>query len=156
MSAKTNERTGKRESWHGLGKWERGKDFGKWVTCGKYWRTRELKRQKGIVKCNWELKKMVQIVGNLEWELLKNVEIRKSIYDRITNTRFVDPLFENFAYIKKNHIFSLLFNKIMFIWYEIPLRSTLWSVWKLRRILGNIMFQTLHKIHIDSVVFYVK
>jgi hypothetical protein len=23
---------------------------------------------------------MVQIVGNLEWELLKNVEIRKSIY----------------------------------------------------------------------------
>jgi hypothetical protein len=55
---------------------------------------------------------MVQIVGNLEWELLKNVEIRKSIY---TNTRFVDPLFENFAYIKKNHIFSLLFNKIMFI-----------------------------------------
>jgi hypothetical protein len=58
---------------------------------------------------------MVQIVGNLEWELLKNVEIRKSIYDRITNTRFVDPLLENFAYIKKNHIFSLLFNKIMFI-----------------------------------------
>jgi hypothetical protein len=58
---------------------------------------------------------MVQIVGNLEWELLKNVEIRKSIYARITNTRFVDPLFENFAYIKKNHIFSLLFNKIMFI-----------------------------------------
>ena len=48
---------------------------------------------------------MVQIVGNLEWELLKNVEIRKSIY---TNTRFVDPLYENFAYIKKNHIFSLL------------------------------------------------
>jgi hypothetical protein len=29
-----------------------------------------LKRQKGIVKCNWELKKMVKIVGNLEWELL--------------------------------------------------------------------------------------
>jgi hypothetical protein len=52
---------------------------------------------------NWELKKMVQIVGNLEWELLKNVEIRKSIYARITNTRFVDPLFKNFAYIKKNH-----------------------------------------------------
>jgi hypothetical protein len=51
---------------------------------------------------------MVQIVGNSEWELLKNVEIRKSIYARITNTRFVDPLFENFAYIKKNHIFSLL------------------------------------------------
>ena len=51
---------------------------------------------------------MVQIVGNLEWELLKNVEIRKSIYARITNTRFVDSLFENFAYIKKNHIFSLL------------------------------------------------
>ena len=138
------------------GKWERGKDFGKWVTCGKYWKIRELKRQKGIVKCNWELKKMVQIVGNLEWELLKNVEIRKSIYARITNTRFVDPLFENFAYIKKNHIFSLLFNKIMFIWYEIPLRSTLWSLWKLRRILGNIIFQTLHKIHIDSVVFCIK
>ena len=108
------------------GKWERGKDFGKWVTCGKYWKIRELKRQKGIVKCNWELKKMVQIVGNLE--LLKNVEIRKSIYARITNNRFVDPLFENFAYIKKNHIFSLLFNKIMFIWYEIPLRSTLCEV----------------------------
>jgi len=53
---------------------------------------------------------MGQIVGNLEWELLKNVEIRKSIYARITNTRLVDPLFENFAYIKKNHIFSLLFN----------------------------------------------
>jgi hypothetical protein len=53
---------------------------------------------------------MLQIVGNLEWELLKNVEIRKSIYARITNTRF-----EKFAYIKKNHIFSLLFNKIMFI-----------------------------------------
>jgi hypothetical protein len=33
---------------------------------------------------------MVQIVGNLEWELLKNVEIRKSIYARITNTRFVN------------------------------------------------------------------
>jgi hypothetical protein len=33
---------------------------------------------------------MVQIVGNLEWELLKNVEIRKSIYAHITNTRFVD------------------------------------------------------------------
>jgi hypothetical protein len=47
----------------------KGKDFRKWVTCGKYWRIRELKRQKGIVKCNWELKKMVQIVGNLEWEL---------------------------------------------------------------------------------------
>ena len=33
-----DERTGpvKGESWHGLGKWERGKDFGKWVTCGKY------------------------------------------------------------------------------------------------------------------------
>jgi hypothetical protein len=78
------------------------------VTCGKYWRIRELKRQKGIVKCNWELKKMIQIVGNLEWELLKNMEIRKSIYPRITNTRFVDPLFENFAYIKKkSHIFSL-------------------------------------------------
>jgi hypothetical protein len=30
---------------------------------------------------------MVQIVGNLEWELLKNVEIRKSIYARITNTK---------------------------------------------------------------------
>jgi hypothetical protein len=30
---------------------------------------------------NW--KKMVQIVGNLEWELLKNVEIRKSKYARI-------------------------------------------------------------------------
>ena len=58
---------------------------------------------------------MVQIVGNLEWELLKDVEIRKSIYARITNTRFVNPLFENSAYIKKNHIFSLLFNKIMFI-----------------------------------------
>ena len=130
---------------------ERGKDFGKWVTCGKYWRIRELKRQKGIVKCNWELKKMVQIVRNLEWELLKNVAIRKSIYARITNTRF-----ENFAYIKKNHIFSLLFNKIMFIWYTIPLRSTLWSLWKLRRILGNIIFQTLHKIHIDSVVFCIK
>jgi hypothetical protein len=64
---------------------------------------------------------MVQIVGNLEWELLKNVEIGKSKYGRITNTRFVDPLFENFAYIKKNHICSLLFNKIMFIWYEIRL-----------------------------------
>jgi hypothetical protein len=45
----------------------------------------------------------------------KNGEIRKSKYARITNTRFVDPLFENFAYIKKNHICSLLFNKIMFI-----------------------------------------
>jgi hypothetical protein len=55
-----------------------------------------------------------------EWELLKNVEIRKSIYAHITNTRFVDPPFENFAYIKTNHIFSLMFNKIMFIWYEIP------------------------------------
>jgi hypothetical protein len=175
------------------------KDFGKWVTCGKYWRIRELKRQKGIVKCNWELKKMVQIVGNLEWELLKNVEIRKSIYNRITNTRFEEvcleqekshicftsflfdkimliwykiphyqcgfcavsekwyflvygaqtldswtPFLENFVYIKKNHIFSLLFNKIMFIWYEIPLRSTLWRLWKLRRTLGNIIFQTLY------------
>ena len=68
---------------------------------------------------------MFQIIGNLEWELLKNVEIRKSIYARITNTRFVDLLFENFAYIKKNYIFSLLFNKIMLIGYEIPLRSTL-------------------------------
>jgi hypothetical protein len=54
------------------------------------------------------------------------------------------------------HIFSLLFNKIMFIWYEIPLRSTLWNLWKRRRILGNIIFQTLHKIHIDSVVFCIK
>ena len=36
MSVKTNERTDKRESWHGLGEWERGKDFGKWVACGKY------------------------------------------------------------------------------------------------------------------------
>jgi hypothetical protein len=60
----------------------------------------------------WE--RISNIVGNLEWELLKYVEIRKSIYARITNTRF-----ENSAYIKKNHIFSLLFNKIMFIWYEI-------------------------------------
>ena len=51
---------------------------------------------------------MVQIVGNLEWELLKNVKIRKSIYARITNTRFVDPLFKNFVYIKKNHTCSLL------------------------------------------------
>ena len=153
MSAKTNERTDKRESWHGLRKWERGKDFGKWVTCGKYWRIRKLKRQKGIAKCNWKSKKMVQIVGNLEWELIKNVEIRKSKYARITNTRFVDRLFENFAYIKKNHIFSVLFNKIMFIWYEIPLRSTLWSLWKLCHILGNM---TLHKIHIDSVVFCIK
>ena len=58
---------------------------------------------------------MGQIVGNLEWELFKNVEIMKSIYARITNTRLEDPLFENFAYIKKHHIFSLLFNKIMFI-----------------------------------------
>jgi hypothetical protein len=56
MSAKTNERIKGRVGtvW---GKWERGKDFGKWVTCGKYWRIRELKRQKGIVKCNWKLKK---------------------------------------------------------------------------------------------------
>jgi hypothetical protein len=147
MSAKTNERTDKRGSRHGLRKWERAKDFGEWVRSGKYWRIRELKRQKGIVKCDWELKKMVQIVGNLEWELLKNVEIRKSIYARITNTRFVDPFFENFAYIKKNHIFSLLFNKIMFIWYEIPLRSTLWSLWKLRHILRNIIFQTAQNPH---------
>ena len=51
---------------------------------------------------------MVQIVGNLEWELLKNVEIRKFIYACITNTRFVDHLFKNFAYIKKNHTCSLL------------------------------------------------
>jgi hypothetical protein len=50
------------------------------------------------------------------------------------------------------HIFFLLFNKIMFIWYEIPLRSTLWSLWKLRRILGNIIFQTLHKITL--IVWY--
>jgi hypothetical protein len=35
MSAKTNERIKGRVGtvW---GKWERGKDFGKWVTCGKY------------------------------------------------------------------------------------------------------------------------
>jgi hypothetical protein len=55
--------------------------------CGKYWRIRELKRQKGIAKYNWELKKMVQIVGNLEWELLKNVEIRKSIYAKPNETK---------------------------------------------------------------------
>jgi hypothetical protein len=83
-------------------KWERGKDFGKWVTCGKYWRIRELKRQKGIVKCNWELKKMVQIVENLEWELLKYVEIRKSIYARITNTRFVDPTYFTSTFISNS------------------------------------------------------
>jgi hypothetical protein len=58
---------------------------------------------------------MVQIVGNLEWELIKNVEIRKSIYARITNTRFVDPFSRISPYIKKNHIFALLFNTIMFI-----------------------------------------
>ena len=33
MSAKTNERTDKREVGTVWGKWERGKDFGKWVTC---------------------------------------------------------------------------------------------------------------------------
>jgi hypothetical protein len=50
---------------------------------------------------------MVQIVGNLEWELLKNVEIRKSIYARITNTRFVDPPFREFRlYQEKSHINS--------------------------------------------------
>ena len=56
---------------------------------------------------NWELNKMVQIVGNLEWELLKNVEIRKSIYARITNTRFVDTPFQEFRlYQEKSHMFS--------------------------------------------------
>jgi hypothetical protein len=62
MSAKTNERTDKMESWHGLG------EIGK-----------------------------------------------RERFQEMGNTRFVVPLFENFPYIKKNHIFSLLFNKIMFI-----------------------------------------
>jgi hypothetical protein len=72
---------------------------------------------------------MVQIVENLEWELLKNVAIRKSIYARITNTRFMDPLFENFAYITvptlpfirpfvhlRRHI---LHHVIPFVWFDV-------------------------------------
>jgi hypothetical protein len=35
-------------------------------------------------------------------------------------------------------------------------KITYFLFWKLRRILGNIIFQTLHKIHIDSVVFCIK
>jgi hypothetical protein len=46
--------------------------------------------------------------------------------------QFHFPIF--FDYVKKNHIFSLLFNKVMFIWYEIPLRSTLWSLPRTRKI----------------------
>ena len=91
-----NERTEKGRVGTVWGKWERGKDFGKWVTCGKYWRIRELKRQKGIVKCNWELKKMVQIVGNLE------------IYTRPYHKHSIrGPPFREFRlYQEKSHIFS--------------------------------------------------
>jgi hypothetical protein len=135
MSAKTNERTDKRESWHGLGEWERGKDFGKWVTCGKYWRIRELKRQKRIVKCNWELKKVVQIVGNLEWELLKMWKLG-NIYRPVSQTLDSWTPFSRISPISRTITYFLF--------------------WKLRRILGNIIFQTLHKIHIDSVVFCIK
>ena len=50
---------------------------------------------------------MVQIVGNLEWELLKNVEIRKSIYAHITNTRFVEP-FSRISPISRQITYFLL------------------------------------------------
>jgi hypothetical protein len=47
---------------------------------------------------------MVQIVGNLEWELLKNVEIRKSIYHKHS---IRGPPFREFRlYQEKSHIFS--------------------------------------------------
>ena len=54
----------------------------------------------------------------------------------VSHTRFVDPHFENFAYIKKNHIFSLL--------KTVPYTRKYY------------FFQTLHKIHITSVVFCIK
>jgi hypothetical protein len=45
------------------GKWERGKDFGKWVTCGKYWR---------ITKGNWKGKKeLLNVIENCKkWSKL--------------------------------------------------------------------------------------
>jgi hypothetical protein len=49
---------------------------------------------------------MVQIVGNLEWELLKNVEIRKSKYARITHSIRGPPFREFRLYQEKSHIFS--------------------------------------------------
>jgi hypothetical protein len=61
---------------------------------------------------------MVQIVGNLEWELLKNVEIRKSIYARITNTRFVDRLLsEKWYFLVYDAVFRD-FTKSYFISYQ--------------------------------------
>ena len=77
---------------------------------------------------------MVQIVGNLEWELLKNVEISK-IYIRPYHKHSIrGPPFREFR----------------------PRKITYFLVWKLRRLLGNIIFQTLYKIHIDSGVFCIK
>jgi hypothetical protein len=49
---------------------------------------------------------MVQIVGNLEWELLKNVEIRKSKYARITHSIRGPPFREFRLYQEKSHMFS--------------------------------------------------
>jgi hypothetical protein len=47
---------------------------------------------------------MVQIVGNLEWELLKNVEIRKSKYARITHSIRGPPFREFRLYQEKSHM----------------------------------------------------
>ena len=45
-------------------------------------------------------------VPNLEWELLKNVEIRKSKYARITHSIRGPPFREFCLYQEKSHIFS--------------------------------------------------
>ena len=60
---------------------------------------------------------MVQIVENLESELLKNVEIRKSKYARITHSIRGPPFREFRLYQEKSHILftSFLFDKIMLI-----------------------------------------
>ena len=51
---------------------------------------------------------MVQIVGNLEWELLKNVEIRKSIYPVLQTLDSWTPFSRMSPISRKNYIFSLL------------------------------------------------
>jgi hypothetical protein len=54
-----------------------------------------LKRQKGIVKCNWEFKKMVQIVGNYFYR-----------FRRFFSLDFVFLLYR-FRFISLDFVFSL-------------------------------------------------
>ena len=71
-------------------------------------------------------------VPNLEWELLKNVEIRKSKYARITHSIRGPPFREFCLYQEKSHIFSsencAVYQKISFFRQSHCTQSTL-IVW---------------------------